>query len=438
MEHAKILAVAPDSIAEEIGLVAGDCILKINGTEITDVLDYMFLTADAELEIEVLKTDGEIEIIEVETDYEELGIVFENSLMDTPKSCRNKCIFCFIDQLPKGMRETVYFKDDDARLSFLQGNYITLTNLSDKDVDRIIRMRISPVNVSVHATEPELREMMLHNRFAGRVYEIMQRLAENQITMNCQIVLCPEINDGVHLDRTISDLAALSPYVNSVSVVPVGLTRYREGLYPLKPFDAERSLAVIAQVEAYQEVFLEKYGKRIVFLSDEFYLMANKPLPPASAYEEFYQIENGVGLISSMREEFYEALESLEVTKAEKTVSIATGEGAYAFICEIAAALMQRVAGLNIQVFPIKNEFFGGGVNVSGLVVASDIRDQLRGKKLGKCLYIPSSMLRAEDDVFLDNLSIGELSNALSVPICPVDNDGYQFIEKILGLEVQS
>jgi len=299
-------------------------------------------------------------------------------------------------------------------------------------------MRISPVNVSVHATEPELREMMLHNRFAGRVYEIMQRLAENQITMNCQIVLCPEINDGVHLDRTISDLAALSPYVNSVSVVPVGLTRYREGLYPLKPFDAERSLAVIAQVEAYQEVFLEKYGKRIVFLSDEFYLMANKPLPPASAYEEFYQIENGVGLISSMREEFYEALESLEVTKAEKTVSIATGEGAYAFICEIAAALMQRVAGLNIQVFPIKNEFFGGGVNVSGLVVASDIRDQLRGKKLGKCLYIPSSMLRAEDDVFLDNLSIGELSNALSVPICPVDNDGYQFIEKILGLEVQS
>ncbi len=438
MEHAKILAVAPDSIAEEIGLVAGDCILKINGTEITDVLDYMFLTADAELEIEVLKADGEIEIIEVETDYEELGIVFENSLMDTPKSCRNKCIFCFIDQLPKGMRETVYFKDDDARLSFLQGNYITLTNLSDKDVDRIIRMRISPVNVSVHATEPELREMMLHNRFAGRVYEIMQRLAENQITMNCQIVLCPEINDGVHLDRTISDLAALSPYVNSVSVVPVGLTRYREGLYPLKPFDAERSLAVIAQVEAYQEAFLEKYGKRIVFLSDEFYLMANKPLPPASAYEEFYQIENGVGLISSMREEFYEALESLEMTKAEKTVSIATGEGAYAFICEIAAALMQRVAGLNIQVFPIKNEFFGGGVNVSGLVVASDIRDQLRGKKLGKCLYIPSSMLRAEDDVFLDNLSIGELSNALSVPICPVDNDGYQFIEKILGLEVQS
>ncbi len=436
MKHAKIQAVAPESIAEEIGLAPGDCITKINGTEITDVLDYMFLTADAELEIEVLKADGETEIIEIETDYEELGIVFENSLMDTPKSCHNKCIFCFIDQLPKGMRETVYFKDDDARLSFLQGNYITLTNLSDKDVERIIRMRISPVNVSVHATDPKLRQKMLNNRFAGRLYEIMQRLAENQITMNCQIVLCPEINDGENLDRTITDLAALSPYVNSVSVVPVGLTRYRDGLYPLKPFDKERSLAVVAQVEAYQEAFLKKYGKRIVFLSDEFYLMAEKELPPASAYEEFYQIENGVGLISSMREEFYDALALVEAMTLNKTVSIATGEGAYAFIRQISDALMARVPGLHIQVFPIQNEFFGGGVNVSGLVVAGDIRDQLKGKKLGKCLYIPSSMLRAEDDVFLDNISLGALSDALSVPICPIDNDGYQFIEKILDIEI--
>ncbi|MBQ4159552.1 MAG: DUF512 domain-containing protein [Clostridia bacterium] len=435
MKHAIIQAVAPDSIAEEIGLAPGDAILKINGTEITDVLDYMFLTADDELEIEVLKADGEVEIIEVETDYEELGVVFENSLMDTPKSCHNKCIFCFIDQLPKGMRETVYFKDDDARLSFLQGNYITLTNLSDADIERIIRMRISPVNVSVHATEPELRKKMLNNRFAGNVYEIMQRLAENQITMNCQIVLCPEVNDGAHLDRTVRDLAALSPYVNSLSVVPVGLTRYREGLYPLKPFDAQRSAAVIAQVEGYQAEFLEKYGSRIVFLSDEFYLMADKPLPPASIYEDFYQIENGVGLIASMREEFYEALADVEMQSLDKTVSIATGEGAADFIRELADALMARVQGLNIQVFPIKNEFFGGGVNVSGLVVAGDIIKQLRGKKLGKHLYIPSSMLRADDDVFLDDITLEGLSDALSVPVCPVDNDGYQFIEKILGLE---
>ncbi len=436
MKHAIIQAVAPDSIAEEIGLAPGDAILKINGTELTDVLDYMFLTADAELEIEVLKADGQMEIIEVETDYEELGVVFENSLMDTPKSCHNKCIFCFIDQLPKGMRETVYFKDDDARLSFLQGNYITLTNLSDADIERIIRMRISPVNVSVHATEPELRKMMLNNRFAGNVYEIMQRLAANQITMNCQIVLCPEINDGVHLDRTITELAALSPYVNSLSVVPVGLTRYREGLYPLKPFDAQRSAAVIDQVEGYQNAFLEKYGRRIVFLSDEFYLMAGRELPLAEAYEDFYQIENGVGLISSMREEFYAALAQMEACTLSKTVSIATGEGAAGFIREIAGALMEKVPGLSIQVFPIKNEFFGGGVNVSGLVVAGDIKAQLRGKKLGKCLYIPSSMLRADDDVFLDNITLDELSDALSVPICPVHNDGYQFIEKILDIEI--
>ena len=268
MKHAIIMAVEPGSIAEEIGLAPGDCILKINGTELTDVLDYMFLTADDVLELEVEKAGGDVEIIEVETDYEQLGVVFENSLMDTPKSCRNKCIFCFIDQLPKGMRETVYFKDDDARLSFLQGNYITLTNLSEKDVDRIIRMHISPVNVSVHATEPELRKMMLGNRFAGELYQVMQRLAENHITMNCQIVLCPEINDGAHLDRTLADLAALSPYVNSISVVPVGLTRYREGLYPLKAFDGARSAQVIAQVEAWQDKFLAELGRRIVFLSD--------------------------------------------------------------------------------------------------------------------------------------------------------------------------
>ncbi len=436
MKHAIIQAVAPGSIAEEIGLVPGDAILKINGTALTDVLDYMFLTADAQLEIEVLKTDGQLEIIEVETDYEELGVVFENSLMDKPKSCHNKCIFCFIDQLPKGMRETVYFKDDDARLSFLQGNYITLTNLSEADIERIIRMRISPVNVSVHATEPKLRAMMLSNRFAGNVYETMQRLAENQITMNCQIVLCPDINDGENLDRTITDLAALSPYVNSVSVVPVGLTRYRDGLYPLKPFDAQRSAAVIAQVEGYQAAFLEKYGKRIVFLSDEFYLMAGRALPPAEVYEDFYQIENGVGLISSMREEFYAALAQVDVKKLDKTVSIATGEGAADFIRELADALMARVQGLKIQVFPIKNEFFGGGVNVSGLVVAGDILRQLRGTKLGKVLYIPSSMLRADDDVFLDDMTLTGLSDALSVPVCPIDNDGYQFIEKILDIEI--
>lgn len=438
MSNAIISMVYPGSIAEEIGLVPGDRILKINGTTLNDVLDYMFLTADDVLELEVLKANGETEIIEVETDYEPLGADFENALMDAPKSCRNKCIFCFIDQLPKGMRETVYFKDDDARLSFLQGNYITLTNLSDADLERIIRMHISPVNVSVHTTNPALREKMLCNRFAGNVYARMQRLAENQITMNCQIVLCPGINDQAELDRSLTELAALSPFVNSISVVPVGLTRYREGLYPLKAFDKASSLAVIEQVEAYQQAFLQKYGKRIVFLSDEFYLTAQKPLPPAEAYEEFYQIENGVGLMASMQAEFDEALSEVEITRLDRTVSIATGEAAADFIRGLAAALEARVEGLKIQVFPIRNEFFGGGVNVSGLVVGGDIVRQLKGKKLGKRLFIPSAMLRTGDDVFLDDLTLSGLSDALSVPVCPVDNDGVQFIEKILGLEAKA
>lgn len=435
MSNAIISAVAPGSIAEEIGLVPGDCILQINGTELTDVLDYMFLTADDVLEITVRKANGETEIIEVETDYEPLGVDFENALLDKPKSCRNKCIFCFIDQLPKGMRETVYFKDDDARLSFLQGNYITLTNLSDADLDRIIRMHISPVNVSVHATDPKLREMMLCNRFAGKVYAMMQRLAENQITMNCQIVLCPGINDGKHLDRTLTELAALSPYVNSISVVPVGLTRYREGLYPLSAFNKESAAAVIAQVHAYQEAFLEKYGKRIVFLSDEFYLMAEKDMPPATHYEAFYQIENGVGLMASMRAEFDEALAELPEIKLEKTVSIATGEAAADFIRGMAEELMQKVPGLKIQVFAIPNEFFGGDVNVSGLVVGGDIVRRLKGEKLGKRLYIPAAMLRADDDVFLDDMTLSGLSDALSVPVCPVENDGFTFVEKLLEIE---
>lgn len=433
MSNAIISTVYPGSIAEEIGLVPGDRILTINGTALNDVLDYMFLTADDVLVLEVLKANGETEIIEVETDYEPLGADFENALMDAPKSCRNKCIFCFIDQLPKGMRETVYFKDDDARLSFLQGNYITLTNLSDADLERIIRMHVSPVNVSVHTTNPELRVKMLCNRFAGNVYARMQRLAENQITMNCQIVLCPGINDAEELDRSLTELAALSPFVNSISVVPVGLTRYREGLYPLKPFDKEASLAVIAQVEGYQAKFLQKYGKRIVFLSDEFYLTAQKPLPPAEAYEEFYQIENGVGLMASMQEEFDAALSELEEAKLERTVSIATGEAAADFIRGLAAALEKKVEGLKIQVFPIQNEFFGGGVNVSGLVVGGDIVRQLKGKKLGKRLFIPSAMLRADDDVFLDDFTLSGLSDALSVPVCPVDNDGYDFIDKLLN-----
>lgn len=438
MANAKIKAVAPGSIAEEIGLMSGDYILKINGSSIGDVLDYKFLSCDEELEIELLTAEGEHEIVEVYTGYEDLGIEFENSLMDTPKRCKNKCIFCFIDQLPKGMRETVYFKDDDARLSFLQGNYITLTNLTERDISRIIQMRISPVNVSVHTTDPELRRMMLGNRHAGNVYEIMQRLAQNQISMNCQIVLCPGINDGAALDRTIRDLAALHPYVGSVSAVPVGLTAHREGLYPLKSYTKDSACALIRQVEAWQEKLRQQCGSALIYLSDEFYLMADVPFPPEEAYEGFPQLDNGVGLIPSMEAEFTQALSELSVKKYPAQVSIATGELAYPFIKGLAKRLCAQVTGLSVRVYAVKNNFFGGGVTVSGLVCACDIAGQLAGQELGSELFIPASMLRADDDVFLDDVSLKELEQRLNVPITPVLNDGYDFIEKLLHIQKQT
>ena len=438
MANAKIKAVAPGSIAEEIGLEPGDCILKINNTEIGDVLDYRFLSCDEELELELLTAQGEHEIVEVYTGYEDLGIEFENSLMDAPKRCKNKCIFCFIDQLPKGMRETVYFKDDDARLSFLQGNYITLTNLTERDIDRIIKMRISPVNVSVHTTDPELRSMMLGNRHAGNVYTIMQRLAQNQISMNCQIVLCPSINDGAALDRTIADLAALHPYVGSVSVVPVGLTAYREGLYPLKSYNKDSACALLTQVHTWQEKLRCTCGSALIYASDEFYLMAGLPLPPEEAYEGFPQIENGVGLITSMETEFTQALSELTLKKLSRRVSIATGELAYPFIKSLTERIAKQVDGFSAQVYAIKNNFFGGGVTVSGLVCACDIIAQLQGKDLGDALFIPASMLRADDDVFLDDMPLSELEKMLNISVTSVLNDGYDFLEKLLQVQIHT
>lgn len=434
MANAVIKSVTKGSIAEEIGLCRGDKLIKINGENICDVLDYKFLSCDEELELEIVNTNGETEIIEVYTGYEDLGVEFENSLMDAPKSCKNKCIFCFIDQLPKGMRETVYFKDDDARLSFLQGNYITLTNLGEKDIERIIRMRISPVNVSVHTTNPELRKMMLGNRFAGGLYDIMKRLAENGIHMNCQIVLCPGINDGAELDRTLTELAALSPHVGSISVVPVGLSAHREGLYPLKAYERDSALAVIKQINGWQKIFRKEYGSSLVYISDEFYLLAGVALPSEEEYEGYPQIENGVGLITSMETEFTQAIADIRPQKISRHVSIATGELAYDFICGLANRLERRFDGVKIDVYAIKNNFFGGGVTVSGLVCACDIQKQLEGINLGEALYIPASMLRADDDVFLDDISLEELENTLGIRIIPVLNDGYEFAEKLLNL----
>ena len=436
MSDAYIKSVDRGSIAEEMGLKRGDCIVKIGDTIISDVLDYKFATADDVLMVEVRKADGDTEMIEVETDYEDLGIVFENSLMDAPKSCRNKCIFCFIDQLPKGMRETMYFKDDDARLSFLQGNYITLTNLSNTDIDRIIRMRISPVNVSVHASEPEIRCMMLGNRHAGNVLDIMRRLADNHITMNCQIVLCKGVNDGANLDRTISDLAAMHPYVNSVSVVPVGLTAYRDGLYPLEAYDETLSLAVIERVEAWQKKLLGANGSRIVYLADEFYLLAKKELPQADEYQGFPQVENGVGLIASMRDEFDSAIKLCGDISAQRHISVATGELAYGFIKGLCCEIEGEFPGLRADVYAIKNNFFGGGVTVSGLVCGGDIIEQLQGKPLGEELFIPSSMLRDGEDIFLDDITLEALQKRLDVKVTPVHSDGFEFLEKLLGVEI--
>lgn len=434
-KNAVIKTVYSGSLAEEMGLCPGDAIVKINGSPVRDVLDYKFLSCDEEIEIEVLKKDGTCEIIDVLAYYEDLGVEFENSLMDKPKSCANRCIFCFIDQLPKGMRETVYFKDDDARLSFLQGNYITLTNLSERDIERIIKMRISPVNVSVHTTDEALRIFMLKNKNAGKLYGIMRRFYENKITMNCQIVLCPEINDGEHLKKTVYDLAALYPYVNSVSIVPVGLSAHREGLFPLKSFTKDGFLKVIKEVESWQDEFLKKYKSRIVYLSDEFYLGASLPLPNEEYYEGYVQIENGVGLITSMKAEFDRAIEEVDEYTKKRHISVVTGEIAYDFICSLIRRLEEKFPSFKAEVYKIKNNFFGGGVSVTGLLCAGDIIEQIKGKNLGEELFISESMLRAGDDIFLDDVTLPQLEKELNVKITPVENDGYCFIEKLLGEE---
>ncbi|MGN0108163.1 MAG: DUF512 domain-containing protein [Hominilimicola sp.] len=429
--------IEPGSIAEEAGLEAGDKLISINGHDFHDILEYRYLTAEYEVTLEVAKKDGTTEIITVENDYEDLGIEFAEGLIDEAQSCRNKCIFCFIDQLPKGMRETVYFKDDDTRLSFLQGNYVTLTNMSDEEIDRLIKMRVSPINVSVHATDPELRCKMLNNRFAGKCYDIMKRFAENDIYMNCQIVLCPGINDGENLKRTLSDLGALFPNVNSISVVPVGLTRYRDGLYPLTPFTKESSAETIRFVEEIQNEFLEKLGTRLVYLSDEFYVDAGIPVPDAESYEGFPQIENGVGLIASMQEEFDSAIRLLKKKKRSRHVSVATGEIAEGFITGLAQTIEKACEGVKVDVYPIKNNFFGGGVSVSGLVCGCDIIEQLKGKIQTDTLLIPHSMLRDDDNIFLDDTTVEDVERALNVKIVPVLNDGYEFVEKILDEELE-
>lgn len=431
-----IIKVEPDSIAEELGLEPGDMLLAINGEMVKDVFDYRYLIQDEYLEMTIRTKDGELVTAEIEKELEEdLGIFFENGLMDNAKSCRNKCIFCFIDQLPKGMRETLYFKDDDSRLSFLQGNYVTLTNMSDADIHHIIFYHLSPINVSVHTTDLELRKKMLKNPKADRVLELMKRFADAGIDMNLQVVLCKGINDGDVLEQTIADCSALYPHAKSMSVVPIGLTKFREGLYPMEPFTKEDSKRVLEQIERWQEICREKYGTAFVFAADEFYLNAEQPVPPCEAYEDFTQYENGVGMLALLEAEFVEALEQYPVEKKSLTLSIATGRAAVGLIQRLAAMVMERYLSVVIHVYAIENEFFGEKITVSGLLTGQDILKQLADKPLGQYLLLPESLLRNDTTVLLDDITVEEIEEQLQIPIKITRNAGLHLLQNMLDLE---
>lgn len=433
-ETVEIFAVISGSRADRAGIHPGDCLISINGYDIGDVLDYRFRITERRV---VLKIHRGLELFDVtikKPEYDDIGLEFATFLMDEKRSCRNGCIFCFIDQNPPGMRETIYFKDDDRRLSFLHGNYITTTNLTEEDISRITEMHCSPINISVHTTNPELRCKMMKNRFAGGVLDIMRRFADAGIEMNAQIVLCPEHNDGAELDRTLSDLAALYPSVASISVVPVGLTKYREKLYPLRMFTPDECAAVIAQVDAFGVAFKREHDVRLAYCSDEFYIDAGLPLPDEDYYDGYPQLDNGVGLITSAQNEFDFELDFLDEYSRDGVgeMSVATGAAAYEFISGLAASLEERVDGLKIHVYKIENDFFGRTVTVAGLVTGGDILAQLREKPLGERLIIPSVMLRSEGDLFLDGMSHEELGEALGVPICVTETGGVDFIRAVL------
>ena len=435
----KIVSVDKNSRAEAHGIRGGDNLISINGREISDVLDYRFFLADRTICLKLSREGNEFEVTIVKKQYDDIGLEFETPLMDKKHSCENKCIFCFIDQLPKGMRKTLYFKDDDSRLSFLHGNYITLTNLHDKDIDRIIEMHISPVNISVHTTNPELRVKMMHNKRAGEVLSYMKRLADAGISLCGQIVLCKGINDGEELERSMRDLSALFPAMQSVSIVPAGLTKYREKLYPLECFSKEESARVIEQVDRLAHELEAKTGSRMFFCSDEFYLKAELPLPEEDYYEGYPQIENGVGMITSLVTEFRGELDYLDEYltnyKAPRHVSIATGVAAYDTIKQMAVELEARIEGLQVDVYKIINHFFGETITVSGLLTGKDIAEQLDGKELGEILLFPENALRAGEDIFLDDMTPDELSRNLNVAVGPSRNSGEGFICDVLGVE---
>ena len=431
----RITEVKRRSLAARGGIRAGDLLVSLNGHEIGDVLDYHFYLADEEITLSLMRADEPYTVTLEKEEYDDIGLGFETPLMDRKQSCRNKCVFCFIDQLPKGLRESLYFKDDDARLSFLHGNYITLTNLTDRDVDRIIEMHVSPINVSVHTTNPELRVTMMKNPHAGESLRHLYRLAEAGTELHGQIVLCRGLNDGAELDRTMRDLAALYPALTSVSVVPAGLTRHREGLYPLSPFSKEECAAVLDQVNAMADTCFATHGSRLFFCSDEFYLTAERPLPTEEFYEGYPQLENGVGMLTSFRTEFEEGRPLVRPRRRRRTVSLATGVAAYPLLSELADRLMAENPWLSVRVYAIKNYFFGESITVAGLLTAGDIIDQLSGLDLGDVLLLPAATLRSERDLFLDGKTVRDVSRALSVRVEMCENDGEELSRRILGVK---
>ena len=434
-EH-RVKEVEEGSIAWELGVEPGDVLLQINKHIIEDVFDYHYYVNDEELLVLIRKPNGEEWELEIEKEYEDdLGITFESGLMDEYRSCRNKCMFCFIDQMPPGMRETLYFKDDDARLSFLQGNYITLTNMSDHDVERIVQYHLEPINVSIHTTNPELRCKMLHNRFAGDALKKIQTLYEGGITMNGQIVLCKGINDGEELERSIRDMVKWMPNLQSVSVVPVGMTKYREGLYPLEPFQKEDAREVLGIIHKWQDKIYQECGTHFIHAGDEWYLLADMEVPEEERYDGYLQLENGVGMMRLLLNEFEEGFQMLTGDDRKRHASLATGKLAYPFIKRMAERLTEKYPNLDMHVYCIRNDFFGETITVAGLITGQDLKAQLTGQQLGDRLLLPVSMFRNEEDVFLDDMTISQLEEALQVRIDVVKSSGQDLIDAILQME---
>lgn len=432
MEHV-VRAVVPGSIAEEMEIEPGDVLLAVNGQEPEDVFDYRYLMNEEEVLVLIRKANGEEWELEIEKEYEEdLGMEFENGLMDDYRSCRNKCIFCFIDQLPKGMRDTLYFKDDDSRLSFLQGNYLTLTNMNDHDLDRIIQYKLSPINISFQTTNPELRCMMLHNRFAGDIMDKVRRLKDAGIVMNGQIVLCRGVNDGEELERSIRDLTELLPELQSVSVVPVGLTRYRDGLYPLEPFTKEDAVKVLDTIHRWQSRIMEEYGSHFIHAGDEWYLLAEQPMPEEDTYDGYLQLENGVGMVRLLQEEVEAALDGLPGDDRVRKVSVATGLLAAPILEEQAEKIRAKYPKVEVQVIPVRNEFFGERITVAGLLTGKDLVRQLAGRDLGERLLITEHMLRFGERVFLDDMTVEELEKTLQIKISIVESSGNDLVHGMI------